>query len=111
VLKGDAAFSYRKDVIKPQSLKKERSTCAQVFDDLSPEQAALLACLKDKRTELARERDKPAYIIFSDRSLEDMARQQPQTLDAFADIHGVGAAKLKEFAATFLAVITQHASP
>jgi len=108
VLKGEATFSYRKDVIKPKSLKKDRPGRAQDLSDLSPEQSALLACLKDKRTELARERDKPAYIIFSDRSLEDMARVQPQDMDAFADIHGVGAAKLKEFADTFLAVIAQH---
>jgi ATP-dependent DNA helicase RecQ len=37
-----------------------------------------------------------------------MARQQPRDEAAFADIHGVGAAKLKNFAGIFLAVVAQH---
>jgi len=110
VLKGDASFSYRKDVIKSSGGKKSRSPRAQAPDDLTPEQSALLSCLKDKRTELARARDKPAYIIFSDRSLEDMARERPRDKEAFADIHGVGAAKLEEFADIFLDVIAQKDS-
>lgn len=106
LLKGEAAFSYRKDVIKPSAgEKKERRARDAVPDDLSEEQVALLGRLKDKRAELARERDVPAYMIFSDRSLQDMARNRPGDADGFADIHGVGAAKLKEFADTFLGVI------
>lgn len=106
LLKGEVEFRYRKDVIKPTAAaKKERRARAAVPDDLDAEQTALLARLKDKRAELAREREVPAYMIFSDRSLEDMARHQPLDETAFADIHGVGAAKLKDFAATFIGVI------
>lgn len=111
LLDGDASFSYRKDVIKPTASrtasgeKKERRARGSVPDDLSPDQIDLLSRLKDKRGELARERDKPAYMIFSDKSLEDMARRQPRDRSAFADIHGVGAAKLEEFSGTFLSVI------
>ena len=68
----------------------------------------MLTRLKEKRTELARARNVPPYMIFSDRSLEDMAQRCPLDEAAFADIHGVGAAKLKEFANTFLQITTQN---
>jgi ATP-dependent DNA helicase RecQ len=47
----------------------------------------------------------PAYIVFPDRSLVDMARKAPRTIEAFAAVNGVGAAKLRDFAAPFLAAI------
>ncbi|HER25729.1 MAG TPA: ATP-dependent DNA helicase RecQ, partial [Rhodospirillales bacterium] len=75
--------------------------------NLSPEQATLLVRLREKRTQLAKQRNVPAYIIFSDRSLEEMARLQPRNEAAFADIHGVGAAKLEKFAAIFLEIMTE----
>jgi len=110
LLKGETTFSYRKDVIQPTAAtqKKEKRARGAVPDDLDTDQAALLTSLKDKRTQLARERDVPPYMIFSDRSLEDMARRQPHDETTFANIHGVGAAKLKEFADVFLAVIGDH---
>ncbi|MFC1674187.1 RQC domain-containing protein, partial [Pseudomonadota bacterium] len=104
LVKGDTAFSYRKDVIK-QAAKKKTSRARIAPEDMSTDEVALLELLKDKRSALAREREVPAYMIFSDRSLEDMAREAPKDETAFADIHGVGAAKLKEFAETFLEVI------
>jgi len=108
---GEAVFKYRQDVIKGKgSAKKKRQGRegrAEAPSDLTPEQSDLLSHLKDKRLELARARDKPAFVIFSDRSLEDMARQQPLDKTAFADIHGVGAAKLEEFADTFINIIAE----
>ena len=47
----------------------------------------------------------PAYIVFPDRTLIDMARRRPRTEEEFAEVKGVGAAKLKQFAAPFLAAI------
>ena len=72
---------------------------------LSDAQAALLDVLKALRLRLAREREVPAYIVFSDRTLIDMARRQPRTEEEFAQVNGVGAAKLEAFAAPFLAAI------
>ena len=70
---------------------------------------ALLAALKSVRLRLARERQVPAFVIFSDRTLIDMAARSPRDLDAFAAVHGVGAAKLKDFGAIFLSAIAAHA--
>jgi ATP-dependent DNA helicase RecQ len=70
---------------------------------------ALLAALKSLRLRLARERQVPAFVIFSDRTLIDMAARSPRDLDGFAAVHGVGAAKLKDFGAIFLSAIAAHA--
>ena len=48
----------------------------------------------------------PAYVIFPDRTLIEMAEARPQSLDAMMGITGVGAKKLESFGAQFLAVIT-----
>ncbi|MBT4041047.1 MAG: DNA helicase RecQ [Rhodospirillales bacterium] len=109
LLKGEQSFNYRKDVIKRSAKhSKARRDPSVALDDLSPEQHTLLDRLRDKRTQLAKERNVPAFMIFSDRSLEDMAREQPASEPAFADIHGVGAAKLRDFAGDFLGVIANQ---
>ncbi|MCH8834713.1 MAG: DNA helicase RecQ [Proteobacteria bacterium] len=74
-------------------------------NEFSPAQAALLEKLKALRLGLARERDVSAFVVFHDKSLEDMARRRPQTAAEFAEVHGVGEAKLREFAEPFLAAI------
>ena len=97
--KGDAAFTYR--VIAPVARGKGRAEMAAA----EAGDPALLAALKGLRMKLARERQVPAFVIFSDRTLIDMAEKRPRNLDAFAAVHGVGAAKLKDFGKAFLAAI------
>src|SRR5438552_4534785 len=64
--------------------------------------------LRALRRKIADERDVPAYIIFSDATLREMARVCPPTKSEFAQIAGVGQQKLKEFAEPFLAEIGEH---
>ena len=84
---------------------REKTRKKEPEHPLSGGQTALLDVLKALRLELARERGVPAYIVFPDRSLIDMARRRPRTEAEFAEVNGVGAAKLKQFAAPFLAAI------
>ncbi|MBT4889796.1 MAG: DNA helicase RecQ [Rhodospirillales bacterium] len=105
LMRDEQAFKYRKDIIKQSGAKPKRKSVKAAPENLNAEQVDLLGRLKAKRNELARGRNVPAYVIFSDRSLEDMAFHQPQDEEAFADIHGVGEAKLKKFAEVFLKVI------
>jgi ATP-dependent DNA helicase RecQ len=109
LLNGDRDFNYRRDVIKSSVKKKNMRKPRTATETLTSEQNALLVGLKEKRTELARLRKVPPYMIFSDRSLEDIAQYQPRDELAFADIHGVGAAKLKKFAADFINVVSHYA--
>ena len=61
---------------------------------------------------LAKERQVPAYVIFPDRTLEEMSRRRPATLSELQGVHGVGEAKLARYGAAFLDVIRAHpASP
>jgi ATP-dependent DNA helicase RecQ len=53
----------------------------------------------------------PAYVIFPDRTLIEMATRRPATLDEMAGITGVGAVKLERFGADFLAVVTGEVPP
>ena len=64
--------------------------------------------LRALRRRIADERDVPAYIIFSDATLREMAQACPQSKSEFAQIAGVGQQKLKEFAEPFLAEISDH---
>ena len=64
--------------------------------------------LRALRRKIADERDVPAYIIFSDATLREMARVCPPTKSEFAQIAGVGQQKLKEFAEPFLAEIKEY---
>jgi ATP-dependent DNA helicase RecQ len=64
--------------------------------------------LRDLRKRLADERSVPAYVIFGDATLRDMARQYPDSKNAMRGIFGVGEKKLEEFGTVFAAVIAGH---
>jgi len=64
--------------------------------------------LRALRRRLADERDVPAYVIFSDVSLREMARNYPTTASEFRRISGVGEQKLKDFAEAFLGEIRDY---
>jgi ATP-dependent DNA helicase RecQ len=64
--------------------------------------------LRQLRKRLADERGMPPYIIFSDVSLRQMARQYPQDEQAFSRISGVGDKKLREFGVLFMDEIAAH---
>ena len=109
LLRGEGAFLYREDAA-PAPAGRSRAGPGKGADaPLDDDAAALLGALKALRLELARERGVPAYIVFSDRTLIDMARRRPRTEAEFAAINGVGAAKLERFAAPFLAAIAAAA--
>jgi ATP-dependent DNA helicase RecQ len=105
LLTGNVNFQFQKMLPQKKATKKQKRR-DEVLSDLSGRDVDLLDVLKELRRGLAQERNVPAYVIFADRSLEDMARQRPHDLESFADIHGVGAAKLKKFAEPFLAAIS-----
>ncbi|MFH1748955.1 MAG: DNA helicase RecQ [Planctomycetota bacterium] len=65
----------------------------------------LFESLRALRHEIATERGVPAYVIFSNAALRDMARRCPNTSAEFLQVHGVGQKKLKDFGKPFLAHI------
>ena len=99
--RGTSLFHFR----EPPARAKMRAEAVALSDGGDPD---LLAALKAVRLKLARERRVPAYVIFSDRTLIDMAALRPHDLDSFAQVNGVGAAKLKDFGKVFLAAIAEQ---
>jgi ATP-dependent DNA helicase RecQ len=64
----------------------------------------MLAKLKDLRLSLARAQQVPAYVVFPDATLIEMARARPSSLDEMRQVSGVGPRKLEQFGPQFLAV-------
>ncbi len=100
ILKGEAQINLRKDTIR----KATRRPAVKAM--VSEEDAPLLSALKAKRRALAEAARVPAYVIFPDRTLIEMAETRPATLDDMARISGIGAKKLERYGATFLEVLT-----
>ncbi|MBX7120351.1 MAG: ATP-dependent DNA helicase [Gemmatimonadaceae bacterium] len=74
---------------------------------LTRDEMARFERLKEVRSRLAKEEAVPAYVVFADRSLREMARAHPRTLRALADVHGVGPAKLDRYGEAFLEVLRE----
>jgi ATP-dependent DNA helicase RecQ len=103
VLRGEAPFALREDIVAKKPRREKRAAAEPGDAD-----ADLIAALKALRGAMARAQNQPAYVVFPDRSLIEMAKERPQDLDDLAAIHGVGAAKLQKYGAAFLAVIRDH---
>lgn len=72
------------------------------------EKQGLFEKLRVLRYQIAKEQGVPAYVVFGDASLKDMEAKQPKTLQEFAEVSGVGQAKLEKYAAIFLKEIAAH---
>ncbi len=101
------AFTQERHTImltKPISepVRKAKTTDDQAHDE------SLFDRLRQLRKTLADERDVPAYVIFSDVALRQMAQDYPSNEQEFLRISGVGTRKMKEFGADFLAAIAEY---
>ena len=100
ILRGEAAITLRRDTVDKAQPRLAVKTLVAEAD------APLLSALKAKRRALAEAGGVPAYVVFPDRTLIEMAEKRPVTLDQMMGITGVGAKKLESYGKGFLAVIT-----
>jgi ATP-dependent DNA helicase RecQ len=108
VLKGQEKVELRSDVLRPRERRARRKAAegeAAVAHD-----HPLLIALKALRMQLAKAEGVPAYVIFPDRSLIEMAARRPTNAAALREVHGVGQAKLERYGVAFLATLGAHAS-
>jgi ATP-dependent DNA helicase RecQ len=105
LLRGESKISLRIDSLRQSD---RRPVVKAMIND---EDAPLLSALKAKRRALAEAAKVPAYIIFTDRTLVEMAETRPETLDQMAGIGGVGAKKLDSYGSAFLQIITGDEKP
>ena len=132
VLSGEAPLSLRGDIALPSGRKagvrrslqeievtqaKDPALPRKAFEPvktdidgvlLTAKENRLLAALKAKRLEVARDQKLPAFIIFHDKVLIEMARARPKTREDMLAIPGIGPDKAVRYAAIFLALIAVH---
>ena len=87
--------------------KEEPQVTAQIRN-LSENQAELYDVLRELRAELAKEAGIPAYVVFSNATLADMARKKPTTMSAFKKVSGVGEIKASWYGNAFLERIRKY---
>jgi ATP-dependent DNA helicase RecQ len=106
VLKGEAAVTIAEP--PPKRERRSRRARGSAGDAPNPVGNPLFEALRDKRKALAAEHGLPAYVIFHDSVLREMAHRCPETLGELGGISGVGAKKLETWGADFIAVIRDH---
>lgn len=99
LLRGEAEITLRRDTLR----EGQRGPAVRAL--VKEEDAPLLSALKARRRALAEAAKVPAYIVFNDRTLIEMAERRPANLDELARITGVGARKLERYGEAFLVVI------
>ena len=103
ILRGETVLTLRCD--RPDRPDRRPAVKALVADEDAP----LFSALKARRRALAEAAKVPAYIVFTDRTLIEMAEKRPKTLDEMARINGVGIKKLEQYGRLFLETINGEA--
>jgi len=99
-IRGDETPRLLKPADKPRKRAAEDS-----WDGVD---RGLFDTLRVLRRKIASTRSVPAYIVFGDASLRDMARRRPSTVDEFLEVTGVGQAKARQYGEEFVATISEY---
>ena len=106
VLRGEAGVQIREIKDRPAKPRKaSRAAIAAAAGDVDPE---LLAALKALRRDFAAQKNAPAYVVFSDATLIDMARLRPESLEQMGMVNGVGPKKLADYGEAFLELLRER---
>jgi ATP-dependent DNA helicase RecQ len=104
VLRGRAKVELRAEILVSREKRRSRSAPAVAVQVDHPE---LLKALKALRTRLAAAEGVPAYVVFPDRTLLELANRRPTSLAEMSEVHGIGQAKLARFGEVFLKEISE----
>ena len=109
VLRGDGRVDLRSDIARKATSPRSKKRAAQAAAiDMSGGDGDLLKALKALRQTLAKAQRQPAYVIFPDRTLLELAAKRPATTNEMLEIHGIGEAKLQRYGRAFLDVVLRH---
>ncbi|MCF6273139.1 MAG: DNA helicase RecQ [Rhodobacteraceae bacterium] len=108
ILRGEESIELRRDTISKATAAGPVHRPAALVEE---ENEAIFSALRALRTKISTEAKVPPYVVFADKALAEMARNQPRNLDEFARISGVGRMKLERYGALFLEVINQAPTP
>ena len=107
VLRGERRLSLRRQVAKPVSRRGERRAVDKARITATPDSANAIVfeALRGWRRDMAKEHGVPAYTIFHDSTLLELAERLPSSLDDLRDISGIGATKLERYGEALLEVM------
>lgn len=106
VLDGRAEFKCKDPTVKRVTRKARSSSASKsVASPLNTKDTELLSRLKALRMDFAKQLGKPAFVVFSDATLNDMVLKKPKTREEMLDVSGVGPSKFDRFGEAFLAEI------
>ena len=103
-LKKKESVNFRKLTEKQKAKKEKSGKKSKVVLDNDLDQS-LYENLRTARQQMAKKRRVPAYVIFNDKTLIELAQERPQSFEEMLGISGIGEAKLKKFGQTLLDVI------
>lgn len=110
----DAGRSVLRGQVTPTlskpSERTEAVTAAAIVDSWEGVDRGLFEALRGLRTQLATAATLPAYIVFSDATLRDLARRRPTEESRLQDVHGIGQQKAARYGAEVLALIREYCS-
>jgi ATP-dependent DNA helicase RecQ len=86
----------------------EAGSGSSTLDQASDYDRELFEALRRKRKELADAANVPPYVVFSDKTLVEMATRLPRDAGSMLAVHGVGEAKLEKYGPTFIEVISDY---
>ena len=105
LLRGEEQIELRRDQPRQKTARQQTRTALPADIDVG-----LWEALRERRRLLAEEQGVPPYVIFHDRTLQEMCCQLPRNRAELGHINGVGERKLEKYGAQFLQVIEQHAA-
>ena len=103
VLTGKQSVVLRKEAESKKARERDRGPRTGV--SVQPQDLSLFGALRDLRAQLAREQNVPAYVIFHDSTLRNIAELRPESLGELAKVGGIGGAKLERYGPQVLETI------
>ena len=106
VLTGAQTVTLRKEL--PSRKQRERDGGSRTGVPVQSQDLHLFRALRDLRARLAREQNVPAYVIFHDSTLRNIAERRPESMSELAQVGGIGGAKLERYGSDVLDVIREQ---
>jgi len=106
VLTGAQTVTLRKEL--PSRKQRERDGGSRTGVPVQSQDLHLFRALRDLRARLAREQNVPAYVIFHDSTLRNIAERRPESMSELAQVGGIGGAKLERYGSDVLEIIREQ---
>ena len=111
IMRGEKPVFFRRETRPPRAAKtarEDKKPRPSPAADLSGRDAEVFEILREERKRMAVRQNIPAYLIFQDRVLAEIARRRPANSEEFGEIPGIGAAKMARYAAHFLKILREN---